>query len=126
MKGKSVRPIIIMLLGWMLSAPLFAAAFPDEAQIRQELQQAQTHKSAANQADIVESLQSALNLIAEGKASAEHARQYQTVIDDFPKLTAALRQQLAGQEDNPLRSTPNYPPVPWSSTSCKPAATCWN
>ncbi len=96
-----MRLIIIVLLGWIISAPLFAAAFPDEAQVRKELQQAQTNKTAANQADIVQSLQNALNFITEGKASAERTRQYQNTIDDFPKLTAALRQQLESEPDKP-------------------------
>jgi small-conductance mechanosensitive channel len=89
-----VRITIIILLGWMLSAPLFAAAFPDEAQVRKELQQAESNKAVPHQGEIVESLQGALDFITEGKVSAERGRQYQNAIDDFPKLTAALRQQL--------------------------------
>ncbi|WP_345945695.1 miniconductance mechanosensitive channel MscM [Sodalis sp. dw_96] len=93
-----MRLIILVMLGWMLSAPLFAAAFPDEAQVRKELQQAESNKTAPHQADIVESLQSTLNFITEGKAAAERGRQYQKAIDDFPQLTAALRKQLAGEQ----------------------------
>ncbi|WP_253073690.1 miniconductance mechanosensitive channel MscM [Sodalis ligni] len=85
----------------MLSAPLFAAAFPDEAQVRKELQQAESNKAVPHQGEIVESLQGALDFITEGKVSAERGRQYQNAIDDFPKLTAALRQQLETEPEKP-------------------------
>ncbi|WP_413725579.1 miniconductance mechanosensitive channel MscM [Sodalis sp. RH16] len=96
-----MRITIIILLGWMLSAPLFAAAFPDEAQVRKELQQAESNKAVPHQGEIVESLQGALDFITEGKVSAERGRQYQNAIDDFPKLTAALRQQLETEPEKP-------------------------
>lgn len=92
-----MRVIVIVLLGWMLSAPLLAATLPDETQIRKELQQAETSKAAPNQAEMVKSLQSTLNFIAEGKTAIERSKQYQSAIDDFPKLTKALRVQLANQ-----------------------------
>ncbi|WP_413741610.1 miniconductance mechanosensitive channel MscM [Sodalis sp. RH15] len=96
-----MRITIIILLGWLLSAPLFAAAFPDEAQVRKELQQAESNKAVPHQGEIVESLQGALDFITEGKVSAERGRQYQNAIDDFPKLTAALRQQLETEPEKP-------------------------
>ncbi|WP_413735469.1 miniconductance mechanosensitive channel MscM [Sodalis sp. RH21] len=90
-----MRLIIIVLLGWLLAAPSFAATAPDEAQIRKDLQQIEANKGAANQAEIAEALQGALNFITESKASAERAAQYQNAIDNFPKLTKELRD---GQE----------------------------
>ena len=98
-----MRLTLFLLLGWMMSAPLFAAALPDEAQVRKDLQQAESNKTAANQAEIVETLQSTLNFIAESKASADRTRQYQSAIDDFPKLTKTLREQLENEPDQPAQ-----------------------
>lgn len=89
----TVRLITTLLLGWLLVAPAFAVAadLPDDAPIKKELQQAQDNKNGANQAEIVDALQSALNFIAEGKNSAANIKEYQKAIDDFPALTKALR-----------------------------------
>ncbi len=84
----------------LLSLPGIAFSALNEKQITQELQQAEANKTAANQAEIVESLQSALNWLNESKESAQRANQYQKAISDFPKLTNDLRQQL-NEESTP-------------------------
>ncbi|WP_413731314.1 miniconductance mechanosensitive channel MscM [Sodalis sp. RH20] len=94
-----MRPIIILLLGWLLAAPSFAAAFPDEAQVKKELQQAEANKGAANQAEIIDALQGALSSINDGKVSAARAGQYRSAIDNFPQLTRELRDQRDSEPD---------------------------
>ena len=79
----------------LLSLPLQAATQPNEDQLRQELKQAEANKGIANQAEIVQALQGALSWLADAKESDIRAQQYQKAIDDFPKLTRELRQQLA-------------------------------
>lgn len=86
----------------LLSLPLHAATQPNEEQLRQELKQAETNKGMANQAEIVQALQGALSWLADAKESDIRAQQYQKAIDDFPKLTRELRQQLAQEGDKPL------------------------
>ncbi|MEG2041476.1 MAG: miniconductance mechanosensitive channel MscM, partial [Hafnia sp.] len=76
----------------MLSLPLGANAALNEKQLAQELKQAENNKNAPNQAEIVETLQSALNWLNESKES----------ISDFPKLTRELRQQLSDESTPPL------------------------
>ncbi|PNM20866.1 miniconductance mechanosensitive channel MscM [Yersinia enterocolitica] len=86
----------------LLSLPLHAATQPNEEQLRQELKQAEANKGMANQAEIVQALQGALSWLADAKESDIRAQQYQKAIDDFPKLTRELRQQLAQEGDKPL------------------------
>jgi len=62
-----VRLILIFLLGCLLSAPALTAQLPSEAQLRQDLQQAEANKSQPNQADIVKELQSALRMVVYSK-----------------------------------------------------------
>jgi len=94
-----VRPIIVLLMAWCLSMGAYAATAPDAKQITQELEQAKAAKPA--QPDTVESLQAALNALEERKGSLERARQYQQVIDNFPKLSQTLRSQLNNLRDEP-------------------------
>ncbi|RFN42971.1 mechanosensitive channel protein, partial [Salmonella enterica subsp. enterica serovar Heidelberg str. CFSAN002056] len=68
-----------------------------------ELEQAKAAKPA--QPEAVEALQTALNALEERKGSLERAKQYQHVIDNFPKLSATLRAQLNNLRDEP-RSVP--------------------
>lgn len=89
-----MRLIITFLMAWCLSLGAIAATAPDARQISQELEQAKAAKNTPDQAEIVEMLQSALNALEERKASLERARQYQEVIDNFPKLSRTLRAQL--------------------------------
>ena len=86
----------------LLSLPLHAATQPNEEQLRQELKQAEANKGMANQAEIVQALQGALSWLADAKESDIRSQQYQKAIDDFPKLTRELRQQLAQEGDKPL------------------------
>src|SRR5471032_3396935 len=86
----------------LLTLPMIASAVPSEDQLKQELKQAEANKEMANQAQVVEALQTALNWLSEARASSVRAEQYQKVIDDFPKLTQGLRQELQAQSDTPL------------------------
>ena len=89
-----MRLIITFLMAWCLSLGAHAASVPDAKQISQELAQAKEAKPA--QPDTVEALQSALTALEERKGSLERARQYQQVIDNFPKYSQTLRAKLAG------------------------------
>ena len=94
-----MRLIYTFLLAWSLSLGAYAATPSDVKQITQELEQAKAAKPA--QPDTVEALQSALNALEERNASLERARQYQQVIDNFPKLYQNLRSQLNNLSDEP-------------------------
>lgn len=98
-----MRLIIAFLMAWCLSTGAFAATAPDAKQITQELEQAKAAKPV--QPEAVEALQTALNALEERKGSLERAKQYQHVIDNFPKLSATLRAQLNNLRDEP-RSVP--------------------
>ncbi|WP_395479815.1 miniconductance mechanosensitive channel MscM [Candidatus Curculioniphilus buchneri] len=82
--------IMLFLFGWLCATPAFTAAFSDENQIKKTLQQTRDSKTTPNQMAIIEALQSALNNIAEGKASKAKIKEYQTAIDDFSTLTRQL------------------------------------
>nr|WP_282597508.1 miniconductance mechanosensitive channel MscM [Dickeya oryzae] len=90
--------ILIFLMGCLLSTTSLAAQLPDETQLKQDLQQAETNKNAPAQADIVKELQSALRLLDERRETRQRADQYQRAIDDFPKLTRELRQQSDAED----------------------------
>jgi small-conductance mechanosensitive channel len=97
-----VRLISTLLLSLLLALPLYANAALSEDQLQQELKQAQSSKDTANQAQIVELLQNAINWMGEARASLARSGQYQTVIDDFPRLTQSLRQELKTQSEKAL------------------------
>ena len=96
-----MRLILIFLMAISLSLGAHAAAIPDAKQITQELEQVKSAKNMPNQPEAVEALQSALNALEERKASLERAAQYQQVIDNFPKLSRTLRQQIASLHEEP-------------------------
>ncbi len=95
-----MRLIFSFLLGCCLSLPVYAASLPDDAQVKQELDQAKSGKNTPNQAELVQTLETALNWLNERKASLELTEQYQQVIDDFPKLSRELRQQITTLTDS--------------------------
>lgn len=64
-----MRLITTLLFGLLLSMPLYAATQPNETQIRQDLKQAEANKGVANQTEIVQALQSALNWLNDAKES---------------------------------------------------------
>ncbi|MFI8414908.1 miniconductance mechanosensitive channel MscM [Serratia sp. NPDC078593] len=101
--------ITTLLLGFLLAQSALAAPLPDESQLKQELKQAEDNKSAPNQAETVEALQSAINRLAERKESITRSQQYQKVIDDFPKMTQELRRQLTTEEAKILPNGENLP-----------------
>lgn len=96
-----MRLIIAFLMAWCLSAGAYAATIPDAKQIAQELEQAKAAAASPEQAETVEALQSALNALEERNGSLERAKQYQQVIDDFPKLSQTLRTQYSSLRDEP-------------------------
>lgn len=102
-----MRLILSILLGCCLSLPVYAASVPDDGQIKQELEQAKSVKNSPSQAELIQTLESALNWLEERKTSRELTDQYQQVIDDFPKLSRELRQQIAALTDSSksVRST---------------------
>ncbi|MBJ3814060.1 miniconductance mechanosensitive channel MscM [Shimwellia pseudoproteus] len=101
-----MRRIVTFLMVWCLSQGALAANAPDARQITQELEQAKAAKNQPNQAEIIDTLQNALNALEERKSSLERAQQYQKVIDDFPKLSQTLRQQLARIPEEDTRQAP--------------------
>ena len=93
-----MRLIIILLMAWCLSLGALAATVPDKQQITQELEQAKSASPA--QPETVEALQNALSALEERQSSLDRAEQYQQVIDQFPKLSQTLRNQLAALRDD--------------------------
>lgn len=100
------RLILTLLLGWSLLQPVYAASAPDASQIKQQLEEAKSDKTSASQTAVVDALQSTLNWLDEYQKSVDLSQDYQQVIDDFPKLSRELRQQIVTLTDNskPLRS----------------------
>ncbi|RRZ89016.1 miniconductance mechanosensitive channel MscM [Erwinia sp. 198] len=102
-----LRLIVILFVGWTLLQPAWAASAPDAAQIKQALEEAKSSQDTPNQAEIVDALQSALNWIDDQQKSQANASDYQQVIDDFPRLSRELRQQLVvlGDSSKTVSST---------------------
>ena len=100
------RLILTLLLGWSLLQPVYAASAPEATQIKQQLEEAKSEKTSASQTATVEALQSTLNWLDEYQKSVDLTQDYQQVIDDFPKLSRELRQQIVTLTDSnkPLRS----------------------
>lgn len=100
------RLILTLLLGWSLLQPVYAASLPDTAQIKQELDEAKSDKTTANQAELVAVLQGTLNWLDEREESLQCSNDYLQVIDDFPKLSRELRQQIVNltESSRTLRS----------------------
>jgi len=100
------RLILTLLLGWSLLQPVYAASAPEATQIKQQLEEAKSEKTSASQTATVEALQSTLNWLDEYQKSVDLTQEYQQVIDDFPKLSRELRQQIVTLTDSnkPLRS----------------------
>ncbi len=95
------RLILTLLFGWVLLQPAWAANPPDASQIKQQLDEAKADKKTPNQAETVDALQSTLNWLDEMQKSLANARDYQQIIDDFPKLSRDLRQQVLALSDSP-------------------------
>lgn len=100
------RLILTILLGWSLLQPVYAASAPDASLIKQQLEEAKSDKTSAHQTAIVDALQSTLTWLDERQNSLNLTQDYQQVIDDFPKLSRELRQQIVTLTDSskPLRS----------------------
>ena len=95
-----LRLIVILFVGWTLLQPAWAASAPDAAQIKQALEEAKSAQDTPNQAETVDALQSALNWLDDLQKSQANASDYQQVIDDFPRLSRELRQQLVALSDS--------------------------
>lgn len=98
-----MRLFLMLLIACCLNITGYAAVLPLENQIRQELEQAKVAKNPSNQTQITETLQNALSALTEAKESGERARQYQQVIDHFPKQSQQLYHKL--------NTLPEQPPV---------------
>lgn len=79
-----------------------AAPVPDEQQILHELEQAKAAKNQPAQGQIQDALQSALSSLDERKGSISRAREYQQVINHFPKQSQQLHQQISTLSATPL------------------------
>ncbi|MDR7345714.1 potassium efflux system protein [Pantoea alhagi] len=95
-----MRLILLFLCISLFTLPASAASAPDAVQVRQELEQAKSARSAPSQTERVQTLESALGFLEARDESLERAKQYQQVIDDFPKLARELRQQLTSLNDS--------------------------
>ncbi|GLR08050.1 miniconductance mechanosensitive channel MscM [Mixta theicola] len=95
-----MRLILCFIFVSLFSLSAFAASVPDAAQVRQELEQAKSARPTPAQAELLQTLESALSFLNARDESLERAKQYQQVIDDFPKLARELRQQIAGLNDS--------------------------
>ena len=96
-----MRLIAAIVLSLGLSFSVCAADSTDATQIKQALNDARSAKATPAQAEQIQALQSALDFLDQRTASIEQAAQYQSVIDNFPKLSKALRQQISAVTDNP-------------------------
>ncbi|EOS95173.1 mechanosensitive channel protein [Erwinia tracheiphila PSU-1] len=94
-----LRLILVILMSWALAQLPSAIAAPSAAQLRQTLEETKSNKDTPDQAEIIESLQSALNWLDEQQKSESNTRDYQLIIDNFPKISRELRQQIAGLGD---------------------------
>ncbi|NIH16143.1 miniconductance mechanosensitive channel MscM [Serratia symbiotica] len=104
-----MRLIITLLLCYLLFQPVLAATVPTEAQLQQELKQAEGNKNTPNQVETIETLHSSLNWLSERKESMARSEQYQRVIDDFPQMMLELRHQLAQENSKILPNSDNLP-----------------
>ncbi|WP_017345576.1 miniconductance mechanosensitive channel MscM [Pantoea sp. A4] len=95
-----MRTLLILLLSLWLSSTAFAAGIPDASQLKQSLEEAKAAKANPTQAEQVQVLEAALNSLNQRDTSLEHTKQYQQVIDDFPRLARELRQQTAALESS--------------------------
>ena len=104
-KGLCRAPDIHFPVGLEPQFRAYAATAPDAKQITRTGTGEGGKKPA--QPETVEVLQSALNALEERKSSLERARQYQDVIDNFPKLFQSLRAQLNNLSEE--RAGANWP-----------------
>lgn len=95
-----MRSLLILVLSLCLSTAALAATVPEASQLKQALDEAKAAKSSPAQADQVQSLEAAINYLSERDASLDRAKQYQQVIDDFPRLARELRQQITSLDDS--------------------------
>ena len=101
-----MRAFLVLLLSLVLSSPLCAASLPSTTQLQQGLDEAKSAKNSPAQTEQVQALEAAINFLSERSDSLERAKQYQQVIDDFPRLARELRQQIAtlNETSKPVRS----------------------
>lgn len=95
-----MRSILFLLLSLWLSTSALAASVPDASSLKQQLEEVKAAKSSPAQAEQIQSIEAALNFLSERDDSLERTKQYQQVIDDFPRLARELRQQIASFNDS--------------------------
>lgn len=89
-----MRLIVSILFSlFFITIPAFAAINLDEIQIKKEIKQLEANKNSKN-AEIIQTLQVALNWLSEAQESEKKTRAYQEAIDDFPKIIKELQQQF--------------------------------
>lgn len=89
---------LLLILTLFAVLPGLAATLPDETKLMQELRLAENNKNQPEQAKITEALQAALSWLNESKASVEQTKRYQKTIDDFPRLSRELNQQISNAD----------------------------
>lgn len=102
-----MRLLILFLVTLSLSLGAHAApSSTDNDAIAQALEQAKANKNQPGHAELIETLQAALSSLEEREHARQQADEYQQVIDNFPKLSQALRQQLANQPSSEAEKIP--------------------
>ncbi|MDR0807352.1 MAG: miniconductance mechanosensitive channel MscM [Enterobacteriaceae bacterium] len=91
---KLIYLFLTLFLNLLFLFPLQAAPLPDAEQIKQEIALVEVNKDTPNQKEILETYQSALNWLNDRADALSRSQQYRKSIDEFPKLTKALRSQI--------------------------------
>lgn len=93
----------ILLFLFCLNLPtVYGDGLPDPNQIQQELEQAKKSKTSdSHSPELVETLEKTLTLLDDYKNSEQRAKQYQQIIDDFPKIMQDLRREITNLETAP-------------------------
>lgn len=94
MRNSLVYAFLCLLLFFMFSTSAAYENVPSISQLEQELSIAKSAKNTLFQNEQIQSIESALKFLSERDESIELTKQYQQVIDDFPKLISELRQQI--------------------------------
>lgn len=95
-----MRSFLFLVLSLWLSTPLLAATLPEKAQLQQLSEEVKAAKNSPAQTEQLQFLDAAINAIDERDASLSLTRQYQQIIDNFPRLSRELRQQTAAVDES--------------------------
>lgn len=97
-----MRAFLQTLIGLSFFISGLVFALPESSVLRQNLEEAKhaTNADTSAQTELIHTLQKILDLIEQRDISLKEARQYQTVIDRFPILSATLRQTLENKKNS--------------------------